>query len=319
MTSAKNFMYAFMGLAALGAAQGLLEGQIYDTCGLCAPAAPSCAPPAPPTAECTVLAPQVVTEYRTMTVTRSRQETRRRTVYVNKEVPRVKDVEEEYTVIVPEVRTRTVEDTISRPVYNDIVLRKTKMSPEIEARQATRTVCKLVSFQEERTVYDIAPEPVAGAATPPPPPAQSGPPPRGAANDAPCPTCPAPACAACPSTAALLPRTVSVTCTRPVSQQETIEYPVAHLKPDVRMETVSFYEFKPEKTTREEQYTVDVPQKKVRTRQVTVMRTISVPREEQYTVNVPYQEQVRVPVLVLRWVPRTIKVPAAPVCDACGG
>jgi hypothetical protein len=98
---------------------------------------------------------------------------------------------------------------------------------------------------------------------------------------------------------------------RPVSERETVQYPVAHMRPTARLETVSFYEFQPEKVSHEEQYVVDVPQLRVRTRRVTETRTVPVPQRVPYTILVPYHEEVAVPVSVLRCVPQQIAVPAA--------
>jgi hypothetical protein len=76
----------------------------------------------------------------------------------------------------------------------------------------------------------------------------------------------------------------------------------------------------PRKESREEEYTVEVPQKRTRTREVTVMRTVAVEEKEQYQVTLPYQEQIEVSVPRLRWVPQTITAPpATPNCGGCGG
>ncbi len=85
------------------------------------------------------------------------------------------------------------------------------------------------------------------------------------------------------------------------------------------MQNVSYYEFQPEIVTHEEQYTVEVPEKRVRTRQVTEMRTITEEKPETYTVLVPYHEKVQVPCPVLRCVAKRITLPAAPSCDTCAG
>ena len=98
---------------------------------------------------------------------------------------------------------------------------------------------------------------------------------------------------------------------KPVSEQQTIQYPVTHFQPKARSETVSFYEYQPEKVARDEEYTVEVPHKKVRTREVTVVRTVAEQQPQRYTVSVPYEVQVQVPVPVLRWVPQ-------PVTPSCG-
>ena len=46
-------------------------------------------------------------------------------------------------------------ETINHPVYRDIELRKTTVTPQIEAREASRTVCRMVPVQEERTVCEV--------------------------------------------------------------------------------------------------------------------------------------------------------------------
>ena len=184
---------------------------------------------------------------------------------------------------------------------------------QIEAREATRTVCRMIPVQEERTVCEVA-DRVASAApavirtagyqrestveTLPAPPIALGdrdaPPPPAAAPlagsaAAPGNVCCQPACEACP---VVVPRKVTVTCMKPVSERETVQYPVTHLQPSARLETVSFYEFQPEKISHEERYVVDVPEQRVRTRQVAETRSVPVP--------------------VLRSVPQQISVPAAP-------
>lgn len=134
MNIEKNIMRALLGLSV--AVIGLripLRAQTCDTCAQ--PAAESCQ--APPK-ECTVWVPQIVFENRTILVARYRHEIRERTALVNRDVPVIKNIEEQYTVMVPQTRTRTVEDTINHPIYRDISLRKTDMTPQIETRQATR-------------------------------------------------------------------------------------------------------------------------------------------------------------------------------------
>ena len=207
-----------------------------------------------------------------------------------------------------------MEDTINHPVFRDISLRKTDMTPQLEARQATRTVCRLVSFQEERTVYDTVNQCDSNA---PPPTAQAAAPPGDRPVAGACPTCPQPACNVC--TQVTVPKKITTTCMKPVSEEETVEYPVISLQPSAQLQNVSYYEFQPEIKTHEEQYTVEVPEKRVRTRQVIEMRTVVNETPEKYTVLVPYHEKVQVPCPVLRCVPVQISLPAAPSCDTCTG
>jgi hypothetical protein len=308
---------------------------------------------------------------------------------VYREVPETRRIEEPYTVMVPESRTRTVLDTVNRPVYHDIELRLTALVPHTEARRSTRTVCCMVPVQEQRTVCEASSccasaqavdsatwassvQPPAGVApaveaptllhtavyqtavyqkvaaaenapilrrpdnsqakrpsgewqvsSPPPPPtvapATAAPPAATPATvPAPgplagggCDTCGKPAC--CPD---VVPRTTTVTCLRPAYRQETIEYPVTLLQPRVQNQSVSFYEYQPQQIPREEQYTVDVPHTRVRTKEITVMRSVAVQQQEEYTVMVAYQKQIQVP--VVRCVPQTIVLPCAPSCGSCG-
>ena len=92
----------------------------------------------------------MVTEYQTCWRTRYRSEVRQRMVTVYRDVPTTRTVQEEYTVMVPQTRTRTVAETINHPVYGDIQLRTTAMTPEVDVRQTTQTVTQMVAFQEAR-------------------------------------------------------------------------------------------------------------------------------------------------------------------------
>jgi hypothetical protein len=267
------------------------------TCGACACASP----PAPP---------------RRTHVTRFRPELRDHSVVTYRTVPEVKNVEEPYTVMVAQTRTRTVEDVVNHPVYHDITLQTTRLVPHTETRQATRTVCRNVPVQEERTVCEVTGHwqsaPLAGApaapaslreeqVSPPPPPslapnvtapahAKTEPPPAIAAA----PPVLAGACGGCETCSGpvwvpeVVQRKVMVTCMKPVVEQQPYEYAVTRVTPEVQSRTVAFQEFEPEKRTHEEQYTVYVPETRLRTRQVTVWHSVPEKRTEQYTAMVPY-------------------------------
>ncbi len=313
MNSLPIKLCATLSLFALSVASpGRVPGQGCDTCNTCAsPCAPVCESSCPPSCEspcspqtCTILVPQMVTEYQTCWRTRYRSEARQRMVTVYRDVPTTSTVEEEYTVMVPQTRTRTVAETINHPVYGDIQLRTTSMTPEVDVRQSTQTVTEMVAFQEQRTVNcgcSPAPPPSAAPDETPanPPPARSD-----STSSAEtqvgggCSTCgdPCPSCRVC------------VTCWKPVSHQVTVRYPVSRFTPNSRDDTVSFYEYQPETKLHNEAYVVQVPEKRVRTRHFTVMRTVAEERPEQYTVTVPYQESFQVPVVTCRWVEKTVVV-----------
>jgi hypothetical protein len=325
-------------LAVTTSPQAPLQAQWFGPCCQMAPVCPS------PPVECTVWVPKVVTERCLQTVTRYRRENRERTVVTYRDVPFTKTVEEPYTVMIPQTRTRTVSEIVNHPVYRDIELRKTAMTPRIETRQATRPVCRVVPVQEERTVCEV-PDPCASQApavlgtvtqtgaipvrnaalvrtvaerpaveradpnAPPPPVPEAppvSPPKSGPANTLPPPGCASP----CVTCAPVIQRKVKVTCWKPVYEQETIQYPVTHLQPNARLETVSFYEFRPETVTRQEHYVVQVPEARVRTREVTATRTVPEERREPYSVLVPYHEKVWVSVPRVEYVPETVVAPA---------
>ena len=273
-------------------------------------------------ATCTIRVPQLITEYQTKLVTRYRPEIRERMVAVYHDVPHTKTIEEEYTVMVSETRTRTVAHTINHPVYGAIELRTTTMTPRVEARQATYTVSRQIPVQEERTACECsdccaprtfaAPPPAIAAAggadpnAPPPPPATPAPPaPAGAATPPDASLVGAACTAGCNACA---PRKVCVTCWKPVSQQVTVQYPLTRFESNSRLDTVSFYEYRTETKLSEEPYVVQRPQKRVRTRNVTVMRPVAEQRPERYTAMVPYEERVQVPVRTCRYVEQTVIV-----------
>ena len=190
-------------------------------------------------------------------------------VAVYRDVPATKTVEEEYTVMVPQTRVRTVADTINHPVYGSIELRTTTMTPRVESRRATYTVGRLVPVQEDRcesaccSTCSASLPPALPPALPPPLPATGGPDP----NAPPPPPTGTPAGSSVagggcdPCCNACAPRKVCVTCWKPVSQQVTVQYPVTHLDPSSRFNTVPFYEYRKETKLRKESYVVEVPEK----------------------------------------------------------
>jgi hypothetical protein len=63
-----------------------------------------------------------------------------------------------------------------------------------------------------------------------------------------------PACTTCQQIT--VPKTISVTCMKLVTEQETVQYPVTRFQPSVQLQNVSYYEFQPEIVIHEEPYTV---------------------------------------------------------------
>jgi hypothetical protein len=277
-----------------------------EPCVPCDPCQPSCAP-----ATCSVLVPQLVTEYQPRWITCYRPETRERMVTVYRDVPTSKTIQEKYTVMVPETRTRIVTDTINHPVDGDIQLRTTTMTPEVDVRQGSQTVTRLVAVQEERVARANccpSPAPPAESASPAPPatPDSEAPPSTSDATStsdaASAPEAPVSVGAACNTCYDPCPPCrVCSTYWKPVSQQVRVQYPVTRFKPSSRLDTISFVEFQPETKQRQESHVVQVPEERIRTRQITVMRTVAEQRPEQYTVMVPYEKRIQVPVLTRRY------------------
>jgi hypothetical protein len=92
----------------------------------------------------TVMVPEWTTEKRMVNVTECRPEERQRTCTVYKQVREVKQVEREYTVMVPEQRTHTVSYTVCKPVWETQTCEYTVMVPQQKTRTETYTVCKPV-------------------------------------------------------------------------------------------------------------------------------------------------------------------------------
>ena len=100
----------------------------------------------------TVMCPKKSVETRTRTETRYRTETRTRTYNVVRMVPETKQVQENYTVLVPQKRTRTVNYTVRRPVTEQVPVTYTVRVPKTEQRTGYRTVRRIVNVPGTRTV-----------------------------------------------------------------------------------------------------------------------------------------------------------------------
>ena len=258
MNTARTRMGALLWLLlVLVASPRSLLGQ--ECCCPPAPCACSCQACCCPPTTCTVVTPQWSTEYRTKLEVRYRPETRQRMVAVYHDVPSTRTIEEEYTVMVSETRTRTVAETIKHPVYGDVRLRTTTMTPQVESRQGTYTVNRLVPVQEERTACECSdcctPRTFA---SPPAPPAPGGPDPNAPPAPPARPYPPAVPGAGHPADASLAGgacnagcnacalRKVCVTCWKPVSEQVAVQFPVTRFEPSSRLDIVPFYEYQTE-------------------------------------------------------------------------
>ena len=102
-----TLIFAFFAMTAMA---NLADAGHCGGCYGCAPVA--CAPT---DVEKVVYEPQWVTETRMVNVTKYKTEQRERTYTVQKCVPVTEQVEQSYTVMVPETRTKTVNYTVRVP------------------------------------------------------------------------------------------------------------------------------------------------------------------------------------------------------------
>ena len=122
-------------------------------CPACAPVVSDCAPcPEVQYVEREIQVPTMVTEMRTVTCTRYRDEQREYAYTTYKRVPRTETVNETYTVMVPQQRTRTVSYRVAKPVMSTRTVSYTVCVPTRETRQGTRTIAKCVPVVRTRTV-----------------------------------------------------------------------------------------------------------------------------------------------------------------------
>ena len=150
-------------------------------------------------------------------VTRYRPEIRERMVTVYRDVPTTETIQEEYTVMVPETRTRTVADTINHPVYGDIQLRTTTMTPAVECVKQRRRSPGWSPCKRSEPCASVGRLRWRAPAAPPSEPIPAASPPGADAGGR--------AAAACCNSCNACPRKVCVTCWKPVCQQ--VDSPVS--------------------------------------------------------------------------------------------
>lgn len=266
----------------------------------CPPAACVCQP-AVQYVEKTVYRPVTVMETRVVTVTECRPEVREYQYVECRQVPETKTVRRQYTVMVPEVRTRTETVKVCQPVWREETREYTVMVPRTETRQGTRQVCKMVPVKQTRTVCED----------------------QGHWEQRVCRSiCAAFAGCCCPVRTCwcwvpqIVQKEVELTCYKPEIVTEPYTYTVTVWKPEKRTCKVQVCEYKEVPQKRTVSYTVCVPKTVTRTEQVTTYKTVQVPKTCKYTVMVPHQVQRTVQVPVCKMVPQKVKVPVCcpPTC-----
>lgn len=271
------------------------------------------------TLEQTVLVPHRSHEVRTVKVTEFRPEPRQRTITVRKQVPYTESKTEEFVVMVQKTEIRQVTHMVCRPVVEQVEQSYTVMVPQQETRKGVRhtAVCRPETVTatvfvdrghwEDRLVSVPCIQP---------------------RRWCPCGWCGR--CASCVplfTTQCIrtwVPNIVGEKVTRTVMRPEVIEQPyeftVTVYKPELQKRLVSVTKMVSEQVTKEVPYTVCVPEKRTRNVEVTKCRTVEEPKTITETVMVPVQVEKKITVPVCTMVPKTVQqcirvwVPNAPAC-----
>lgn len=323
-------------------------------CGGCAPV--EVAPVQPTYVERTVYVPEMVTEMRKVQVCEYKNEVRERRFTVYRQVPEIKKVTEEYTVMTTENRVRKESYVVAKPVYKEVPQNYTVMVPYQEKRTGTRTVCRTVQETRVRTVCEdqghyedrVYSKTIGGGCYSMSSGCNSG------CNSA-CGGCHSHrrcrrscgGCGGCGSSYSgcgdcvtytpptvcnyvqkvwvpnIVNREVPYVVNRMVPAQENFEYMVTLCRPEVRTRMIKVCEYVKEQHERDVPYTVCVPVKQSRTVDVTTYRSVPEEKVEKYTVAVPYTVEKEVPVTVCRMIEKKITVPVypcgpSPCAQPCG-
>lgn len=301
-------------------------------CPICAGYAPApCGEVAYQLIQRTVYVPMLMKERRTVHVTEYHHEVRQRTVNVSRYVPETKAVREVYMAMVPEVHERVENYRVQKPVWREVEQQVVVQVPQVERRAGVRHVCRPVQTQEMRTIVRD----------------------QGQWEEVPCESpcfsagyidgCGRVArrlrgcggcggCGECAYDAGcggavvhthrvwrpnLVTEQVPVTVWRYENTEEPFEYSVTVFKPEVQVRRVKVCDFVAEERQRTVKYTVCVPQRRERVRNITTYRVLCEPQVQNYTVRVPHVATREVDVTVCRMVPKQVQV-RVPVCGPVG-
>ena len=297
----RNMMFALPAVVVLLAAGQVQAGCACGGEGITVQGhARDCGSPCSGYVEKQVMSPMWTTETRKVMVTEYKREQREKTYTVNKRVCETKQVEQTYTVMVPETRTKTVAYKVRKPVYSTVDKTYTVMVPHKETRKGTRTVCKPVMVEQTRTVCED----------------------QGCWETRTECVCCVDRCG-CPQTRQVckkvwvpnvVQKEVTVKCCKMEAVQEDYEYCVTVCKPEERTCQVKKCEWVCEDMTKECHYTVCVPQQKTRVCNVTSYKCVPEERTCTYTVCVPVQVEKECNVRVCKMVAKTVQVPCAQPC-----
>ena len=325
---------------------GVLPAQAgrYSNCGPCCPPQPCYQ-----TVQKTVMVPTWETQTQTIQVTRCRPEVRQMTYNCYRNVPVMKQMQQQCTVMVPQVQQKTINYTVCRQEMREYTRQCTVMVPVQQTRTCMRQVCQMVPETMTRTVcvdqghWETvscggasmgAPESSSPSAAPAPPspseqPSAPAPAPqakqsgkipamqvgfrhhRAQAN------CCSPCAPSCCVQRVWVPQVVqkqeAYTCMRQQITQVPSTYTVTVCQPQVRTYKVQCPVMVPEQRTQTINCTVYVPQVQTRTFNVCNYQCVAEKKTVNCTVMVPYTENQQIQVQVCKMVPKTINC-QVPVC-----
>lgn len=258
----------------------------------------------------TVYVPTMVPEKRVVCTTQYRCEERERPITVQRCVPETKQVRQTVTVMVPEVRYRTVTCRVPVPVWDEVEQPYTVCVPYQEKVQGVRTVYRPVQVQEMRTVCRdeghwetvttyrrahlgcLARIAYGGCA-------------------------PVVCCTALVWVPNIVTEQVPVTVCKYELVQEPCEYTVTKYRTEQRVRRARVCRTEYREEQRQVPYTVCVPQQRECVRNVTTYKVLTEQRTQKYTVMIPEQVQKEVTVMVCRMVPKQVCVKVPVVCGCC--
>lgn len=266
------------------------------------------------TVEKTVYVPTIVPETRVVTCTEYCREVQQREVTVARCVPEVREVRQQYVVMVPQVRERERVTTVMVPTTRQVEQTYMVCVPEQVVRQGTRTVCKPVMVEEtrsvcrdmghweqctvERPVYRVG---CFGR----------------------------PRCGDCPQTVCCTRRVwvpnvvqeqVPVKVCKYETVQEPCEYTTTVYRQEKRVRNVQVCQYVPQERRCTVREVVCVPERHERVCNVTTMKRELQTVTQNCVVMVPHQVQREVQVATCKMVPKQIccRVPVS-CCDAAAG
>lgn len=250
-----------------------------------------------------VMVREWTTEPRTIKCTEYKTEPQQREVTSYQRVVEQQERTRTVCKMVAEQKTKTIEYTVCKPVYEDKVVTCTVMVPTQEKRQGVRKVCQVVQSTEPRTVCTDEGQWEEGTCV------------RHVKQVTCC------GCCVVPVTVTkkvwvpnIVKKEIQVNVCKRVMVDQPFEYNVTVCKPEQRTRTVRTCKMVAEKKTKDVTYTVCKPTTEEVKYTVNVCKCVPVKKTITVNVCVPHEVEKQVQVRVCKMVEKTIMVPADNGC-----